>query len=87
MSNLKPKAPIIAGCNSEKVAYSLALNWGVYPILIKPCTSIEEVLETTLSKEIKKSFKLSTGDNVIVTGSFPINLKTRTTNLMKIETL
>lgn len=87
MSNLKPKAPIIAGCNSEKVAYSLALNWGVYPILIKPCTSIEEVLETTLSKELKESFGLSTGDNVIVTGSFPINLKTRTTNLMKIETL
>lgn len=86
MSNLKPKAPIIAGCMNEKVAQSLALNWGVYPVLIPICNSIEEVVEVTRDI-VKDKFNFNPGDNVVVTGSFPIHVRTKTTNLMKIETL
>ncbi len=32
ISNLKPKAPILALCPDEKTGRRLALNWGVYPI-------------------------------------------------------
>lgn len=86
ISNLKPKAPILALCPDEKTGRRLALNWGVYPVDLRVCNSTDEVLE--LSVEKAKEFKnLNSGDKIIVTGGFPNTDESRTTNLMKVEVI
>ena len=86
ISNLKPKAPILALCPDEKTARSLALNWGVYGENLKVCNSTDEVLN--LSVERAKDFmNLYKGDVIVLTGGFPNTAENRTTNLMKIEVI
>lgn len=86
ISNLKPKAPILALCPDEKTARRLALNWGVYGENLKVCNSTDEVLN--LSVERAKDFMdLDKGDVIVLTGGFPNTAENRTTNLMKIEVI
>lgn len=86
ISNLKPKAPILALCPDEKTARRLALNWGVYGANLKVCNSTDEVLN--LSVERAKDFMdLDKGDVIVLTGGFPNTAENRTTNLMKIEVI
>lgn len=86
ISNLKPKAPILALCPDEKTGRRLALNWGVYSTKLEVCNSTDEVLERSV--ECAKEFvELNKGDKVILTGGFPNTDKKRTTNLMKIEVI
>ena len=86
ISNLKPKAPILALCPDEKTSRSLALNWGVYGEKLKVCNSTDEVLN--LSVERAKDFmNLDKGDVIVLTGGFPNTAENRTTNLMKIEVI
>lgn len=86
ISNLKPKAPILALCPDEKTGRRLALNWGVYAKKLEVCNSTDEVLERSV--ECAKEFvDLHKGDKVILTGGFPNTDNKRTTNLMKIEVI
>lgn len=84
ISNLKPKAPILALCPDEKTGRRLALNWGVYPIDLRVCNSTDEVLQLSVERA-KEFITLNQGDKVVVTGGFPNTDENRTTNLMKIE--
>ena len=84
ISNLKPKSIILATCPSKRVAYSLALNSGVYPVL----TDIYESTDAIVNDAKKKSEKyLNKGDLIVITGGFPNNTETKITNFMKIEEL
>ena len=86
ISNLKPKATILALVPDEKTGRRLALNWGVYPALLPVCNSTDEVL--TKSVACAKDYtELVSGDIVVTTGGFPNNAVSRTTNLMKIEVI
>ena len=86
ISNLKPKAPILALCPDEKTGRRLALNWGVYSAKLEVCNSTDEVLERSV--ECAKEFmELNKDDKLILTGGFPNTDKKRTTNLMKIEVI
>lgn len=84
ISNLKPKATILALVPDEKTGRRLALNWGVYPTLLPVCNSTDEVLTKSIVAA-KEYTNLASGDIVITTGGFPNNAVSRTTNLMKIE--
>lgn len=84
ISNLKPKATILALVPDEKTGRRLALNWGVYPTLLPVCNSTDEVLTKSIASA-KEYTDLVKGDIVITTGGFPNNAVSRTTNLMKIE--
>ena len=86
MSNLKPKAPILALCPDEKVGRQLALNWGVYPSDLKVCNSTDEVLNLSVERA-KEFMELNKNDVILLTGGFPNTDKNRTTNLMKIEVI
>lgn len=86
ISNLKPKAPILALCPDEKTGRRLALNWGVYDRNLKICNSTDEVLDLSVERA-KEFMELNQGDKVILTGGFPNTDKERTTNLMKIEVI
>ena len=86
ISNLKPKATVLALVPDEKTGRRLALNWGVYPALLPVCNSTDEVL--TKSVACAKDYtELVSGDIVVTTGGFPNNSVSRTTNLMKIEVI
>ena len=86
ISNLKPKATVLALVPDEKTGRRLALNWGVYPALLPVCNSTDEVL--TKSVACAKDYtELVSGDIIVTTGGFPNNTVSRTTNLMKIEVI
>lgn len=86
ISNLKPKATVLALVPDEKTGRRLALNWGVYPALLPVCNSTDEVL--TKSVACAKDYtELVSGDIIVTTGGFPNNAVSRTTNLMKIEVI
>ena len=84
ISNLKPNAIIAGLCPSEKDGRRLALNWGVYPIVMPICNSTDEVL-TESTKRAKQFMDLKQGDIVVTTGNFHNTGESRPTNLMKIE--
>jgi pyruvate kinase len=84
ISNLKPNAIILGLCPNAKVGRSLALNWGVYPVILPICESTDEVLTESINKA-REFMDLDKGDIVITTGSFPNTGIATPTNLMKIE--
>ena len=84
ISNLKPHCPVLAACASEEVARSLALNWGVYPTMVPVYNSTDEVMNDSKEKA-QKFMDLQENDIIVITGGFPNNQVSRTTNLMKIE--
>ena len=83
ISNLKPDAFILAPVPNDKVARSLALNWGVYPVVTKEFSSTDELVSVSMEK-VKDFIDLEKGDRVVITGGFP-NTGKKTTNFMKIE--
>lgn len=84
ISNLKPNAEIIALVPDEKTGRRLALNWGVYPMILPICNSTDEVLTKSVECA-KKYMDLKAKDVIVITGGFPNNGTSRVTNLMKIE--
>lgn len=84
ISNLRPISPILAPCTTEKVARSLMLNWGVYPVITNEYSSTDEIVEDAKIQAMK-FMDLTDGDKIVVTGGFPNNSKVKSTNFMKIE--
>ena len=83
ISNLKPKCPILATVVNEKVARSLALNYGVYASIVDEYASTSEIINDG-TKQAKSTFNLAKGDYLVMTGGFP-NVGHKTTNFMEIE--
>ena len=86
ISTLKPKSQIIAACPDDNVAKSLALNYGVYPVIVKYYDTIEQLMDNC-KEETTKFMDLQKGDIVIVTGGFPRMHQIKTTNFLKIDTI
>ncbi len=84
ISNLKPRSIILATCPTKEVAYSLALNSGVYPVLTDVYESTDEIV---LDAKKKCEKYLNKKDLIVITGGFPNNTETKITNFMKIEEL
>ena len=83
ISNLKPAAPILAAVPNDRVARSLVLNWGVYPVVTGEYGTTDELVQDAI-KRAKEFADLKKGDKIIITGGFP-NTGTKATNFMKIE--
>lgn len=83
ISNLRPNAMILATVPSEKVAKSLALNYGVYSAVVKEYDSTDEIVNDGKA-QAKEFMDLNKGDEIIITGGFP-NTGIKVTNFMKIE--
>ena len=84
ISNLRPNSLILAACPNEGVAYSLALNFGVYPTIIPIEKTTDKLLDDCIDKA-KETFNLNKGDIVILSGGIPLEKKVSVTNFMKIE--
>lgn len=83
ISNLKPECPILAAVPNEDVAHKLAVNYGVYPVIVPTETSTDEMIEAAKAKAVE-ALGLKAGDMIVVTGGFP-KCGQHKTNLMKIE--
>lgn len=83
ISNLRPNALILATVPNEKVAHELALNYGVYPVLVKEYASTDEVVCDGKAKA-QEFISLDKGERIVITGGFP-NTGNKVTNFMKIE--
>lgn len=85
ISNLRPNAMILATVPNEKVAKSLALNYGVYSKVVGEYGSTDELVEDG-KKQAQEFMNLTHADKIVITGGFP-NTGVKTTNFMKIEEL
>ncbi len=86
VSNLRPKSLILATCPTEKVARSLALNFGVYPVVTSIFDSIDKIVSDAKIKAIDFAH-LKKGDIILITGGFYETKEIKGTNFMKIETI
>ena len=84
ISNLKPKAPILALCPNKETEKSLTLNYGIYTNSI-PIIKSSDKLTLRMIDEAHKFMQLNKGDIIILTASFPSTGETSFTNIMEIE--
>ena len=85
MSRFRPTCPIIAVSPNINTVKSLALHYGVYPLLIDELNSFDKIINK--SKEVALSLlDVEKGDKIIITGGYPFK-EVKHTNFMKIEEL
>lgn len=95
LSNLKPKAPILAICDDEKLGRRIGLNYGVYSMVSERSASIDkfikEAKKCALEFSEKEGLDLKSGDKIVITAGFVSNdessRKYADSNLMKIDTI
>lgn len=83
ISKYKPEIPIIAATPHMKTYYQQALVWGVYPILTKESSDLDEVIDEAVNI-IKKKGMLASPEWIVISAGLPM-LQSGNTNLMKIE--
>ncbi len=81
ISQCRPDCPIVAVTSCEKVAKSLALSFGVYPILADKHTSTDEMIENATKIAVENGFA-KTGDKVVIAAGVG---KVGSTNLLKVS--
>ena len=95
LSNLKPKAPILAICDDEKMGRMMGLNYGVYSVVSERSESIDKFIIEAKKHAVefakKQGFELNSGDKILITaglvGSDENSRKYVDSNLMKIDTI
>lgn len=95
LSNLKPRVPILAICDDEKLGRRIGLNYAVYPFVSKRETSIDkfivEAKKCALEFAKREGIKLESGDKILITAGFvesdENSRKYVDSNLMKIDVI
>lgn len=85
MSRFRPMCPIIAISTDREIVKSLALYFGVYPILIDNLKSLDDIM-LQARKIVLENFDVVEGDKIIITGGYPFKA-IKHTNLIEIEEL
>lgn len=80
ISKYRPTCPIIALTPYEETARSLALNWGVIPVVVKQTSTSEELVQIAEQVAVNVA-ELGKGDIAIITAGLS---EPKTTNMMKI---
>ena len=82
ISKYRPSAPVVAATSCEKTAASLALYWGVQPVVVAETSNTDELLETA-AKVAEDFAGLEAGEIAVVTAGLPAG--EGNTNVMKIH--
>ena len=85
VSKFRPKSPIIATTNCDKVMRRLALTWGVYPVKAGQASNTDEVIENSI-EAAKEANYINNGELVVVTAGVPVGVS-GTTNLIKVHVI
>ncbi len=83
ISNLRPRAKIIASCTCDRVRRMLSLYWGVNTIPAIKHDNIEEIFEYSVNKSIEEGH-IKKGDMIVFTAGVPVGVS-GATNLMRIH--
>ena len=82
IARFKPGCPVI-GCTLEKrVARQLNLEWGVYPLLIRPEETAEELFADAV-ESARAAGCVKRGDVAVITAGVPLG-KTGNTNMIRV---
>ena len=84
LSKLKPKVPIVLICDLKKTARRMALSWGVFPFYKNWDEPITNDILLKFDEFLINEIKLKKGDYVIIIGSQP-NLITSRTNFVRVH--
>ena len=82
ISNLRPNCTIMACCPSNHIAEKVVLNFGVKPAGTEIYENTDDMVENA-RRIAKKEFNLNEGDQIVVTGGFPLG-KTKKTNYLRL---
>ena len=77
----RPALPILALSPDIKVARQMAIVWGVKPFVNKESFKKFSSVEACAVKYAKKAGLAGSGDHIIITAGFPLNVKGRTNML------
>lgn len=85
IAKFRPEVPIIAFSPQEAIVKQMSLYRGVFPHLVKPMKSTDEMVNEvdSLLTDLKYAGK---GDRIVIVASHPLSLA-RETNFMKIHTM
>ncbi len=83
VAKYRPECHIIAVTPSHRVARSLALNWGVYPITAKRANSTDELIENSVNIALKSGY-VQKGVLVVIAAGIPVSYS-GTTNMLKVH--
>lgn len=83
VSKYRPECNIIACTPYERVARSLALNWGVYPILTPKTETTDELIQKSAEISLSAGY-VKKGDLVVIAAGIPMNY-VGSTNMMKVH--
>ncbi len=83
VSRFRSPADILGVTTNAKAWRQLNMSWGVTPVLSEEYSAIDIVFYEAL-KHAKRVFKLSKGDNVVITGG-QVGKAPGTTNMIKVE--
>ncbi len=71
VSRYHPKLPIFAVTPMERVMYQLNLSWGVYPLLLPTCRTIDELTMQSIHHLLEKQL-IQKGDTIIMVAGEPL---------------
>ena len=83
VSRFRPQLPLIVATNVERVARQLVLSWGVVPMIISHCTTIEGFVDQSLPL-LRAQGLVQKGDRIIVVAGKPMG-NTGGANLVSVE--
>jgi pyruvate kinase len=83
VSRFRPKQPIIATTTNEAVLDFLSLCWGVIPLPIRACDSMDEVIKVSIDAARGAGY-VQSGQPVVITGGAPLHVPGKT-NFIKVD--
>lgn len=83
VSAYRPECPIIAVTPFDKVARSLALNWGVFPVLAPKMGNTDELIDKSAEIATEAGY-VRRGDLLVIAAGIPVDYA-GTTNMMKVH--
>jgi len=83
VSKYRPACSIIAVTPSQKVARSLALNWGVVPVTAPAMRSTDELIDKSVAISLNSGY-VQKGDLVVIAAGVPVSLS-GSTNMLKVH--
>ncbi|MGE5455368.1 MAG: pyruvate kinase [Methylocystaceae bacterium] len=81
VAKYRPRSPIVASTPFKEVARSLAMTWGVYPVLVPSASSTDEMVESATEAAWQAGY-VRGGDMIVFTAGIPSGQR-GSTNFLK----
>ena len=71
ISRYRPELPVVVATSTKRVANQLNLSWGVFPFVLQPCRSIEELVDRSILY-LKQKNVVKKEDKIIIVAGEPV---------------